>query len=66
LYDLQSDPYELNNLIALDSHNEVKAVLRERLLRRMTVIGETAPTIELFAPAQPGGQRRVSSDETRA
>lgn len=32
LYDLQKDPYQLNNLIADPSYAEVKAHLRERLL----------------------------------
>jgi hypothetical protein len=67
LYDLLADPYELNNLVAFGSHEEVKAVLRERLVRRMTAIGEPAPTIEPFpGPARRGGQRRVSADEARA
>ncbi len=65
LYDLLADPYELNNIIAFDSHDEVRAVLRERLLRRMQAAGESTPEIEL-ARTQPGGQRRVTSEEARA
>jgi arylsulfatase A-like enzyme len=65
LYDLQADPYELTNLIGLQSHQEVAAALRERLIRRMAAAGEAAPTIE---PAEPrrSGARRVSSEEARA
>jgi arylsulfatase A-like enzyme len=46
LYDLQSDPYELNNLIQLISHQEVADSLRKRLIQRMVLAGETAPIIE--------------------
>jgi arylsulfatase A-like enzyme len=59
LYDLEYDPHELTNLIGFESHQEVAANLRERLLRRMAEVGETIPVIEL-APAKPSGHRRVS------
>jgi arylsulfatase A-like enzyme len=65
LYDLEADPYELTNLIGLESHQEVSAVLRERLVRRMTAAGEAAPTIEP-APARPSGQRRVTAAEAHS
>ena len=65
LYDLQADPYELTNLIGLESHREVAAAMRERLVRRMVGVGEAEPAIEP-APSRPGGQRRVSREETRA
>jgi len=65
LYDLQADPYELTNLIGLESHQEVASVMRERLVRRMEEVGETAPEIET-APARPSGQRRVTSEEARS
>lgn len=65
LYDLQADPYELTNLIGLESHREVCAVMRERLIRRMVHAGERAPTIEA-ARSRPAGQLRVSSAEARA
>jgi len=64
LYDLQADPYELANLIEMESHQEVAGVMRERLLRRMVDAGEAEPTIEP-APAKRSGQRRVSSDDAR-
>lgn len=38
LYDLQSDPYELTNLIHLDSHREVAARMKSRLLARMEAV----------------------------
>ena len=43
LYDLQADPYELNNLVGHESHREVAQVMRERLLRRMEEAGEARP-----------------------
>ena len=65
LYDLQADPYELTNLIGLESHREVAEVMRERLVRRMVEAGEAEPAIEP-APERPSGQRRVSREEARA
>ena len=65
LYDLQADPYELHNLIGLQSHREVAAVLRQRLAHRMVAAGEEAPHIEP-APVRPSGQRRVTAEEARA
>lgn len=65
LYDLEADPYELTNLIGLESHREAADVLRTRLLRRMVAAGEPAPEIVPAAP-RPSGQRRVTPDEARA
>ncbi len=64
LYDLQVDPYELNNLVGLESHREVAAVMQQRLLRRMREAGEEEPRIEA-APAKRSGQRRVGAAEAR-
>jgi arylsulfatase A-like enzyme len=62
LYDLKSDPWELENLISKDSFREVKKVLRERLIRRMTEAGETAPCIEAVQE-EPSGQLKVLDSE---
>ena len=62
LYDLESDPYELCNLISYDAYDAVKQVMRDRLIRRMVEAGETAPTITP-APTQVSGQRHVQPDE---
>ncbi len=62
LYDLQADPYELTNLIGLESHQEVAAVMRERLLRRMVAAGEEPARI-IPAKLIPSGQRKVSEWE---
>jgi arylsulfatase A-like enzyme len=64
LYDLAHDPYELTNLIGLESHQETAAVLRERLVRRMVAAGEAPPEIEPAATRR-SGQRQVSAAEAR-
>ena len=63
LYDLLSDPYELNNLIRYESHQEVRQVMRDRLLRRMAAVGEAVPEIERITDTLPAGQRTVSHVE---
>ena len=62
LYDLQADPYELTNLIGLESHLPVTAKMRERLSRRMAEAGEATAVIEP-EPGRPSGQRRVTESE---
>jgi len=69
LYDLKADPYELDNLIGLDSHREVIEVMRQRLIRRIVESGEEAPEIEP-APSRSGkrsgGMLRVTPEEARS
>jgi arylsulfatase A-like enzyme len=65
LYDLQSDPYELQNLVGLESHLEVAAAMRRRLVRCMVQAGEVEPAIEL-APPRPSGQRRLLPGEVNS
>ena len=60
LYDLDTDPYELDNLIRLESHREVADQLRVALLRWMEQVGEKLPVITDAPPRDPG-QRRVDS-----
>ena len=62
---MHADPYELNNLIGLESHREVALIMKERLLRRMENAGETPPRI-VAAPDRRSGQRKVTSEEARA
>jgi len=62
LYDLESDPYELTNLIGYESHREVALNLSKRLICRMVQAGEATPTI-IPAPAIPSGQRKVAFNE---
>ena len=65
LYDLQADPYELNNLIGLESHREVAQIMKERLLRRMQLAGEVPPSI-IEASGGRAGQRKVRIEEARS
>lgn len=60
LYDLAADPYELDNLVGLDSHREVADTLRAELLEWLVRVEGTKPEIERAA-ARPAGQRRVES-----
>lgn len=62
LYDLRTDPWELNNLAGLESHRAVADLMKQRLITRMVEAGEAAPIIE-NAPPLASGQRRVSSAE---
>jgi arylsulfatase A-like enzyme len=59
LYDLDHDPYELDNLAGLASHRAVADELRERLLRRMVAVGEDKPVIEAAPVVNVGSNRRV-------
>lgn len=62
LYDLEADPYELTNLIGLESHREVANRMKERLIKRMVQAGERAPIIQ-DAPVVQSGQRLVTAEE---
>lgn len=48
LYDLESDPAELENLIVHEAYTHVASTLRKRLLARMTEAGENPP--EIYPP----------------
>lgn len=45
LYDLEKDPFELNNLVKDEAYRNVKEEMRERLIRQMVLAGENAPEI---------------------
>jgi arylsulfatase A-like enzyme len=45
LYDLETDPYELNNLVSAPATREVRAHLARRLTERMQDAGEPSPVI---------------------
>lgn len=57
LYDLAADPYELTDLIGLDTYRAAADDLRDRLILRMTEAGESPPTITPALP-RPSGQRQ--------
>jgi arylsulfatase A-like enzyme len=65
LYDLLADPWELNNLIGLTTHQPVVAKMRERLVRRMTAIGEAAPRF-VDAPVRAPFQQKLLPGEIDA
>lgn len=62
LYDLEEDPYELDNLIGMTSHRKLCDYLKELLLEQMEAAGEARPVIE-NAPEVWSGQRRVFAGE---
>ncbi len=65
LYDLLADPDELNNLVDLESHEEVRNVMRERLARRMQEAGEALPEISPPARMRQQNQLHVPAAEAR-
>ncbi|MCB1121558.1 MAG: sulfatase-like hydrolase/transferase [Verrucomicrobiae bacterium] len=62
LYDLYSDPYELQNLIEYQSHSPVCDHLREKLLKKMEIAGEVIPKI-IQDPRKKTGQRKLFEHE---
>lgn len=64
LYDLETDPYELNNLAGMSSHRAVSDYLGERLKQLIEESGETRPEIEPAAERN-SGQYKVFPDEYR-
>ncbi len=64
LYDLKSDPYELQNLIEYASHEQVADILREKLLSAMERAGEDRPEIRIV-PKTVESQRKVTDAEAR-
>ena len=65
LFDLEHDPYELVNLVGLESHRPVVKRMRQRLLTRMKEAGEAPPVLE-DVPVKRSGQRRVDDWEVDA
>ena len=62
LYDLEEDPYELDNLIGMASHRQLCDILKEKLIAHMKKAGEAVPVIQ-NAPERESGQRRVFPGE---
>ncbi|MFB7032779.1 arylsulfatase, partial [Streptomyces sp. NPDC056295] len=59
LYDLDSDPYELENLVGLASHREVADGLREALAGWLLRVEGAEPAVE---PAEPRSLPQRSPD----
>jgi len=62
LYDLQADPYELTNLIGLESHRDVADELQQRLIQHVAAAGEKKPKIIPATPHTDNINRRVFPD----
>jgi arylsulfatase A-like enzyme len=58
LYDLESDPHELTNLISSPEHAQVRAELRQRLVARIVAAGEDPPEIVAYEDAGVGSELR--------
>lgn len=63
LYDLYADPYELNNLVGMESHRELCKRLRKRLIDRMSLTGEPVPKIIPPDEIAPAGQLVVPTED---
>ncbi|GHC06020.1 sulfatase-like hydrolase/transferase [Cerasicoccus arenae] len=59
LYDLQTDSYELANLVDKKSHAPVRAAMRERLMRYLRDIEGQSPTIEQAESGNGGAQLTI-------
>ena len=62
LYDLETDPYELQNLIQYQSHAGVCEILKEKLCQAMERAGERRPEIR-SQPKELASQRVVTEAE---
>lgn len=63
LYNLESDPHELRNLIGMASHRAAADRMKTRLLKRMKQAGEAEPVIASHAVTDDSlsaKQRRVT------
>lgn len=63
LYDLSSDPYELENLILEPAYRQVAERMRSRLIARIKSIEGEEPEIVAAVPGHPTGQRVVLRQE---
>ena len=61
LYDLEADPYELENLIGIESLSEITDKLKARLIQAMIRAGEEAPNI-VSANKRPSKQYEMSPE----
>ena len=59
LYDLQTDPYELSNLITSPAHQEIRENLRRAVLERAHAIGEPPAIIQTAEPGDGFAQRTI-------
>lgn len=62
LYDLENDPWELDNLAGQQSHRPVREKLSQRLRERIRTVESREAAVELLAD-KPSGQRKLFSNE---
>lgn len=62
LFDLKADPWELNNLVGLQSHRDVADVMMKRLERRFEELGETEVRIRR-SETRRAGQKKLKESE---
>jgi arylsulfatase A-like enzyme len=65
LYDLQTDPYELTNLIKCEAHHSLRKQFRSRLLERMKLTGETKAQIRAARSTRALGRQRAEDYPNR-
>jgi arylsulfatase A-like enzyme len=63
LYDLESDPYELTNLIGYTSHQQISEILRDKLLSWIEKVEGERPEIKSAPVVHNIGQRVVFPHE---
>lgn len=64
LYDLQTDPYELANIVDKESHAPVREEMKRRLLDYLQRIEKQTPEIKSLKQ-HPGGQRTIEYPNSR-
>jgi len=65
LYDLEADPYELDNLVESEAHASVREALRTRLSAKMKEVGEPACELDP-ATTRTFPQRTIDDPDARA
>jgi arylsulfatase A-like enzyme len=62
LYDLQSDPYELVNLVGMEEYGPVSDILRKKLLDKILSIEKFTPMIKKAPKRETAGQRVLAKE----
>jgi arylsulfatase A-like enzyme len=66
LYDLKADPYELHKLAGAESHQKVRQVMRERIVKRIQQIEKIEVTIQPAEKRTINQQLKVSANEAHS
>ncbi|MGE9291341.1 MAG: sulfatase-like hydrolase/transferase [Puniceicoccales bacterium] len=62
LYDLEADPWELENVIGLEGYRGIAERLRSRLLQRIEAVEGRVPVILPPIEIRPSGQRKLPAE----